>query len=137
MDQKVYKIAAVILLLINGIGAIYGGSMFIAAPDGSLFHMPLIFLEHSPFNDFLIPGIILFIFNGLYSLAIIIFIILKKSYYPGQIIYQGIVLLIWIVSQLIMIRRFDFVLHTTFLLIGALLIFFGKKLQPKHVSGLS
>ena len=126
-----YRLAAVILLLFNGIGAMYGGYLFITAPDGSLIQMPLSFLEHSPFPNFLIPGIILFVFNGVFSLVTSVCIILKTRNYPLMIVFQGVVLLIWITVQIAMIRSYDAVLHTTFLAVGVLFILLGRKLHSK------
>jgi len=131
--QGFYRIAALVLLLFNGIGAIYGGYLFIAAPDGSLMHMPLSFLDHSPFTSFLIPGIILFVFNGLFSLVTCVSLLLKTKRYPLMIVMQGVILLIWITVQIAMIRSYDAVLHTTFLAVGAALIFLGRKLQCNPV----
>jgi hypothetical protein len=48
----VKKIAA-ILLILNGIGALYGGSVLIMHPDGSGLQIPLYILNHSPFHNFL------------------------------------------------------------------------------------
>ncbi len=127
--QRFYRIAALILLLFNGIGAVYGGYLFIAAPDGSLMHMPTSFLEHSPFPNFLIPGIILLLFNGVFSLVTSVCLLLRTKKYPLMIVMQGVVLLIWILVQIAMIRNYDTVLHTTFLAVGAILIFLGWKMQ--------
>ncbi len=126
-----YRLAAFVLLLFNGIGAMYGGYLFITAPDGSLMQMPLSFLEHSPFPNFLIPGIILFVFNGVFSLITCVCLILKTKRYPWMIIFQGVVLLIWITVQIVMIRSYDAILHTTFLIVSILFIFLGRKLQGK------
>ena len=131
--QGFYKLAALVLLLFNGIGAIYGGYLFIAAPDGSLMHMPLSFLEHSPFTSFLIPGIILIIFNGVFSLVTSVCLLLRTKRYSLMIILQGVILLIWITVQIAMIRNYDAVLHTTFLVVGILFIFLGRKLQCNAV----
>jgi hypothetical protein len=48
------------LLAFLGIGAIGGGGALIISPSGKLLGgIPLSLLKNSPFNDFLIPGIIL------------------------------------------------------------------------------
>lgn len=60
----------ILLHILLGIGAIVGGGALILSPDGSLTGIPLYFLDNSPFSDFLIPGLILFIFNGLYPLVV-------------------------------------------------------------------
>ena len=70
--KKLTFIFALILLMFNGISAIYGGWSLIKDPSGGLLQMPLENLHNSPFKDYLIPGIILFVFNGLFSLAIFV-----------------------------------------------------------------
>ena len=50
--------------------ALIPGGAFIIAPDGHLIQMPLSNLENSPFPDFLIPGILLFVFIGIYPAAV-------------------------------------------------------------------
>ena len=57
------------LLALLGIGALGGGGALILAPDGSLLHMPLSVMKGAPFHDFLIPGILLFTFVGIFPCA--------------------------------------------------------------------
>jgi amino acid permease len=66
------KILTVLLLLFNGIGAIYGGGNLILHPDGSSIELSPDWLKHTPFRDYLIPGIILFIANGLLSVFVLV-----------------------------------------------------------------
>jgi hypothetical protein len=73
------KKLTIFLLLLNGIGAIYGGLNLIIYPDGSSFHMPLYILEDSPFHSFLIPGVILFVANGLSSIFVLSAILFKQK----------------------------------------------------------
>lgn len=49
------------LLSFHGLGAIFGGGIFIISPMGKLFGMPLSILDNSPFTNFLVPG---FIYNS-------------------------------------------------------------------------
>ena len=56
----------VALLSLLGLSAMGGGALLIISPSGKLIGgLPLSILEHSPFADFLVPGIILFIVLGL------------------------------------------------------------------------
>ena len=48
------------------IGALPVGYLFITKPDGSAVGLNVEMLANSPFSDFLIPGIALFIFNGIF-----------------------------------------------------------------------
>lgn len=127
------KILAILLLFINGTGAIFGGFHLIADPSGAQLQMPLSYLEHSPFNNYLIPGIILFIVNGIFSFVAIAALFLKRPQYPLFIIAQGIVLTGWIIVQLIMLRIFYAPMHISFLVIGLLLVAGGAYLKKNHV----
>jgi hypothetical protein len=53
------------LLAFLGVSALFGGGVLIISPSGRLLGMPLSMLDKSPFTDFLIPGLILFIILGL------------------------------------------------------------------------
>jgi hypothetical protein len=89
------------ILTLVALGAIPAGLAMILKPDGSLLHMPTDILQGSPFNDFLIPGIFLFCFNGLGSLAgaVLCFIHSRYSAISGLIL--GIGLVVWIIVQLL------------------------------------
>ena len=128
--MKILRIAAIILLIFLGISALFGGGAFIIDPSGKLIQMPLSHLEHSPFSNFLIPGLILLLFNGVSSIVIIVLAIRKYRFYPELIILQGIVLDVWIVVQLIMIRSVSF-LHYLFFTVGILLIISGIILRKR------
>lgn len=60
----------IFLLLFLGLNAAVAGGMFIVAPDGHLIQMPLSNLKNSPFSDFLVPGLLLFLFVGVYPMVI-------------------------------------------------------------------
>ena len=120
--KTIVKVIAILLLFVNGIGAVYGGFQLITDPSGSKLQMPLSFLEHSPFDDYLIPGIILFIVNGIFSFVAITTIFLETQKYPWFIILQGILLSGWIIIQLLFVRMFYAPLHATFLVIGVCLV---------------
>jgi hypothetical protein len=58
-----------IIQVMVAIGALPVGYLFIIHPDGSALGMDIKMLANSPFSDFLIPGIALFLFNGIYHLT--------------------------------------------------------------------
>jgi hypothetical protein len=58
-------IALIVVQLFQAIGALGGGATLIASPKGGIMKMPLSNLDGSPFKDFLIPGVILFVVLGL------------------------------------------------------------------------
>jgi hypothetical protein len=126
-----FKIIASALLLFNGIGAIYGGWNLIIHPDGSSLQMTPGYLQYSPFNNYLIPGIILFIANGLGSFVVIATLLFNYRKYPFLIILQGSILTGWIVIQMILVRSI-FPLHIVLGAVGLLLILSGVVLLQNN-----
>lgn len=106
--MKTLRIIAGLLLLFNGTGALFGGWSFIQDPSGNDLKIPIAYLEHSPFKDFLIPGIILFIINGLFSMITLLWTALQWKHYAWLIILQGALLTGWIIIQVIMLREFSY-----------------------------
>lgn len=130
--KKILIILACLLLLFNGIGAIYGGWNLIIHPDGSSIQLTMDWLKHTPFQNYLIPGIVLFIANGLFSIAVVIMLLFNKHYSPWFIIAQGAILTGWIIIQMLLIRTvhfFHYILGGT----GLALIILGMLLL-KHVN---
>ena len=58
-------IALIVVQLFQAVGALGGGAALMASPRGGIIKMPLSNLDGSPFKDFLIPGIILFVVLGI------------------------------------------------------------------------
>ncbi|MFS8082314.1 MAG: hypothetical protein ACMG51_02590 [Ginsengibacter sp.] len=79
MNSKATRNLLIAFLAFLGLGAIGGGGVFIISPSGKLMGMPLSMLNNSPFNNFLIPGIILFSFLGLVPILLIIALIKKQE----------------------------------------------------------
>lgn len=102
-----------LLILFISAGAIYGGGSLILSPDGSMLKMEESWLDKLPFYNFLIPGIILFLFLGIFPLIGLIglftrknnrklsFINIYRDKYWGWTftLYSGIISVIWIVFQ--------------------------------------
>ncbi len=128
MLKIILKIAAVILLLFNGIGALYGGLSFMLHPDGSGLHMSAEYLRYSPFSDFFLPGLILFICNGVLSLVAIAFVLMSHRYALWAVLLQGAILVGWIAVQVLMVRDFQ-ALHAVMLGTGVLLAVCGVALR--------
>lgn len=123
-QTKLVRSLIMLLLLINGLGALSAGYGFIKEPNGSLVGIDRSVLLHSPFNDFLIPGIILFIFNGLYSIFVL-WQVAKKTPIAGySLLTQGLISCGWIIIQVMMLRTLN-ILHFVFGVIGIVFLFYG------------
>lgn len=129
--QRAVTINAIILLLFNGIGAVYGGLNFIIHTDGSSLGMSVAHLNHSLFSSYLIPGIVLLVVNGLFSFVTIGLTLAGTRHHPVAIILQGVLLSGWLVIQII-ILRFVFILHLVMGMVGLLLIASGVYLYLKN-----
>lgn len=74
MSQKNKRPFALVLLcllqFLLGVSAVICGALFIYAPDGSIIQIPLSQLDGSPFQNFLIPGVILCLFVGVFPLCV-------------------------------------------------------------------
>lgn len=130
--KTIAKITALLLLVVNGTGALYGGLRMIADPSGSGLQMPLSFLEHTPFQSYLIPGIVLLTVNGILSFVTIAAVFLKVRNYAWYVIMQGVILSGWIIVQVLLLRVFYAPMHATFLAIGVLLIGCGFYLRDSR-----
>jgi len=127
MLNKSFRLSALFLLAFNGIGAIYGGLNFILSPDGSGMEMSPDFLKHSPFHDYLIPGIILLVVNGLFSVVTFLLLIMNMQSAPLLVMSQGFLLCGWIFIQVLLIQVI-IPLHVIMGSVGILLILLGRLL---------
>ena len=103
----------IFLIAILAFSALIPGATFILGPDGHLIQMPLSNLANSPFPNFFIPGILLFVFIGLYPTAVA-FSLWKRPawHWPNTInpfkrfhwswaaaLTVGVILIIWIITE--------------------------------------
>jgi hypothetical protein len=62
--------ALVVVHLFLALGALAGGAALMASPKGGVIKLPISDLRGSPFSDFLIPGLILFVVLGVGPLVV-------------------------------------------------------------------
>lgn len=122
------RIVAIVLLAFLGIGAVFGGYQLIMYPDGSSLGANVEWLKNSPFNDFLIPGIILLLMNGILSFLVIIITLMRVRNFPYWIIFQGMVLLGWIIVQFFMLSQHS-MLQLVYFLFGFAILLLGVLLE--------
>ncbi len=128
--DKIVRIFAAILLIIIGISAIGGGWMLINDPSGSSMQFPIELLNSTPFDNYFIPGIILFLIIGCFSLFIAILTIRNTTNYHLFLILQGLVIIIWLTVELVF--NIDFYLplyHLPLYSMSIILIAIGLQLR--------
>jgi hypothetical protein len=98
------------LLIFIGIGALISGAMLFIAPDGHLMLWSTDTLSGTPFSSYLLPGIILFVFLGIFPVFVSMGLIKRPTWnWPNTINPQknmhwawtaswaaGVIMLIWI-----------------------------------------
>ena len=108
------------LLLVLSINALAAGWAMITQPDGSAIQIPIERLSRTPFSNFLLPGLILFLFNGVFP-AITIYGLLQrpdwrwiavfnvyrdKHWSWTYALFSGVILITWITVQMFMVDYF-------------------------------
>lgn len=117
-----------------GIGAMVGGLGAIMDPNSPM-GTSVDMLKVSPFENFLIPGIILFGLIGLGNLFALLLYFRKPGFRGYGAGFMGGALICWIIVQCIMLQGVGF-LHVLFLLFGlaqgifAIFILYSKKQFP-------
>jgi hypothetical protein len=97
-------------------------------PSGRMLHMPLSLLAHSPFRDFLIPGIILLVTNGLVVIVVMAAAVRRVAGYGNLVAAQGVVIAGWITVEVIFLRTVVWA-HYVYWAVGLILIVCGVVLR--------
>lgn len=107
-NTKFFIVLLIIVEFFNGLSGLAGGFGLISDPTAASLGMELSWLEGTPFRNFLIPGIILFLINGIGNTAAAILSIRKTRYFEITGIVLGVVMMIWIISQVAFIGYKNF-----------------------------
>jgi len=124
-----------LLLLLQGIGALYGGFKLINDPSGNSLKMPAEWLKGTPFPDFRIPGLVLFIVLGILPTLLVGALWAKPDWPWADLLnlysdrhwawtytlYIGIALILWIDFQIYWVG-YSMILQTIFALIGVAIV---------------
>lgn len=125
------------LHLFVGIGAVFGGMAAILNPQKPL-GISIEALKNSPFDDFLIPGIILFTIIGLGNIIAAIAIYFRSKFHCYISSVFNWALVIWIIVQVIMLRSVA-APHIIYFIIGLIgvvlstIILFQQRLFPTNL----
>lgn len=96
------KITVILLIIIeffNGLSALAGGIGVLSDLSGKTLGMDTSMLQGSPFKNFLIPGIILFVFHGIGNTLAAIYSLKQGKFMNEVAILFGIGMMIWIIVQ--------------------------------------
>jgi hypothetical protein len=116
MKIKITIIIGIIQVFV-ALGAIPAGLSMITQPDGSGLLMNVSLLQNGPFHDFLIPGLFLFIFNGLFNLGAAFLSFFRSPYAVVIALCLGLILSLWVSIQVYVTGLISF-MQPMFFLIG-------------------
>ena len=138
MKERPLTITTFIVLLFTGVGALAGGTPLMLDPSGKTMGFSLEWLHGSPFANYLIPGILLFIVIGLGSLAAALVLWKKPEISWMTTMIAGGALIIWILVQVSIVGYLS-ILQPIFFIIGVLEFVLGfsyiKFVKMKKFSG--
>jgi hypothetical protein len=115
----------VALEIFLGLGALFGGGLFILAPDGHLLGMPLRMLAGSPFRSFLVPGILLFTFVGVAPLIAARITTSHQAIAPLAAVVVGLTLMGWITVEMVILAGPGSLFWVLYLVLGTVIAAIG------------
>jgi hypothetical protein len=83
VKKRTRSTSVILLLLIvafQALGGLYGGVTLVLDPSGDLLGLPISVLDNAPFNDFLVPGLILLIVLGVFPLIVTVALWTKPNW---------------------------------------------------------
>lgn len=92
-----------VALLFQGLSGLVGGFGLISDPTGSSMSMSVEWLNDSPFDSYLIPGLILFLALGVFPIFVTYGIWNYRSWSWLSALLVGVMLIIFIVVEILMI----------------------------------
>jgi hypothetical protein len=116
--------------------ALVGGIMMVIKPDGSLLGLEISRLKYTPFPNYLLIGILLFFFSGVFPLFTLVGLVIKPFWKSAGVfnmynnmhwawtysLYAGIISILWITVQMFFTAYLW--MYPVVILLGLLVIIF-------------
>lgn len=90
-------------ILFQGVSGLFGGTALVIDPTGELLRMPISMLEGSPFENFLIPGLILLTILGVFPMVVFYGLWKQSNWSWMGALMVSVALIIWIGVEIWMI----------------------------------
>lgn len=119
-----------ILISFTGLTATVSGLLMISKPNGEILGLTPGLLEPTPFDDFLMPGILLTVLVGLINLVAVYYNIQRHASRYNWAIAGGVMISGWIIIQMILIQTAHW-LHFLYLGMGIFIILLAFQLKGK------
>jgi hypothetical protein len=102
--KTIFRSMSIALLAFIGGSACFGGGLLILDPSGQILGLSLSLLQTTRFDDYLIPGIVLFGVIGVGSFLVMTAVIRTIPAFPFLVAADGAVVTVWIVIQIVLIE---------------------------------
>lgn len=113
--MKAVKMVLFLTHLLVGVLALFGGWAGMSVPNGP-FGISTDMLANSPFDNFFIPGLVLFVMVGLGQLFSAGFFIFRSRYQAYVSGFFSGVLLVWLIVQVWMLQVIEILHVVTFII---------------------
>lgn len=87
------------LVGVLGVTGLAGGAQFLLDPSGGIVGIPTSELAGSPFQHFLVPGLLLFTVLGVYPLVVLFALARARAWAWPATVSVGLALVVWIVVE--------------------------------------
>lgn len=91
------------LIIFQGLSGLIGGIGLVVDPTGKILQISIGWLKNSPFNDYLVPGLILLTALGFFPFVVIYGLVKKINWGWYSALLLGMMLIIWIGVELLII----------------------------------
>jgi hypothetical protein len=95
-----------IILTFVGLTSFVSGLLMMSVPDGSILNLPISILKNTPFKDFKLPGLILFVFVGCVSMVAVFYNMVLSVKRFNWAIVSGIMIFIWMFLQFLFLKDY-------------------------------
>jgi hypothetical protein len=133
------------LVFFQAVSGLLGGLLMILDPSGGILKLPPELLQGTPFGNYLIPGLVLFLLLGIYPMLVFFALIrdpdrrifqkinIWKRYMSGwtAAVYTGVMLVGWIIIQLLLIGYQSY-LQPAYLIIGIAILILSSSSPVKQ-----
>ena len=104
--------------------------MLIADSTAKSMYFPIEMLKNTPFENYFILGILLAIVIGLFSLIVVYLTVIKVKNYPVLLIFQAVLLFIWLTVELLLnIEFYHPIYHIPLYSLAIVVLLIGVKLK--------
>jgi hypothetical protein len=90
-------------MLFQGLSGLAGGFGLVMDPTGETLQIPLDWLAGSPFADYMIPGLVLFVVLGIFPLAVLYGLWTGRAWGWWGAVLVGVALMVWLLVEILII----------------------------------